>query len=154
MDENINGLRIIKTARNFYETDINSLIDSGYITLIKKLEPLPDLFIETYIFQHKQTKKIKILGEDRRGWYRFDESEHKLLEKIIYYPYEFENPYAAYLIPPDIQLNEKVFISDLIEDYIGEMHWENYRLKSCEAIWNGKNLDILYDPNKICYPIG
>ena len=42
-----------------------------------------------------------------------------------------------------------VFVEDLIEDYIGAS-WnqgDTYRLESCEAIWNGKNLEILYDQN-------
>ena len=48
------------------------------------------------------------------------------------------------MIPPDIQLYEQVFVADLIEDYIGVRHWGNNRLESCEAIWNGKELEILY----------
>jgi len=144
MDKYINGLRIIETARSFYKIDINNFIDDGYTVLVKKLEPLPSLFNRVHIFQHKQTKNIKILGTDGREWIKFNRSEHELLEEIRYYPYKFEHPYAAYLIPPDIQLNEKVFVADLIEDYIGIRHWGNHRLQSCEAIWNGKELEILY----------
>ena len=84
MDKNINGLRIIETARSFSKIDINSLIDEGYNIIVKKLEPLPDLFDRVFIFQHKQTKKIKILGTDLRKWINFDKSEHELLEEIIY----------------------------------------------------------------------
>lgn len=154
MDKYINGLRIIETTRNFYEININNLIDNGYIVLVKKVEPLPALFNNIHIFQHKQTKHIAILGMDGRQWNRFKKSEHELLEKIIYYPYTFENPYAAYLIPPDIQINERVFVADLIEDYIGMKHWGNSRLKSCEAIWNGKNLEILYNEYQMPNVIG
>jgi len=67
-----------------------------------------------------------------------------------YYPYKFESPFAAYLIPSDIKRGEMVFIEDLIEDYIGTT-WnqgDTYRLESCEAIWIRSKLKILYDPHK------
>lgn len=56
--------------------------------------------------------------------------------------------FAAYLISKDIKIGERVFIEDLIEDYIGAS-WsqgDTYRLDSCEAIWNGTDLEIQYDP--------
>jgi len=55
---------------------------------------------------------------------------------------------AAYLIPKDIQIGERVFIEDLIEDYVGAS-WnqgDTFRLESCDAIWNGKDLEIQYNP--------
>jgi hypothetical protein len=61
-----------------------------------------------------------------------------------------------YLIPPDIDLGERVFLEDLIEDFVGAV-WNQgnaYRLKSCEAIWNGKAFEIDYNPYNIQEWIG
>ena len=82
----------------------------------------------------------------------FRMDKESLFERVIdwtyYYPYTFNSPFAAYLIPKDIKTGERVFIEDLIEDYIGAS-WNQgntYRLDSCEAIWNGTDLEIQYDP--------
>jgi hypothetical protein len=43
-----------------------------------------------------------------------------------------------------------VLVKDLIEDFIG-MSWnqgDNYRLKSCEAVWDGSDLKIDYKPSR------
>ena len=56
----------------------------------------------------------------------------------------FSSPFAAYLIPKDVKKGERV----LLEDYIGAS-WnqgDTFRLESCEAIWNGRALEIQYDP--------
>lgn len=154
MDKHINGLRIIQTLRDVSETNINDYIDKGYRVVIRKLEPLQDLYITKNIYRHKETKKIVINGVDPRSWTYVNDLEYELLEKITFYPYYFEQPYAAYLVPQDVQVNEEVFLSDLIEDYIGDRHHRNYRLKSCEAIWNGKDLEILYTKEKQHFCIG
>jgi len=74
-----------------------------------------------------------------------------------YYPYHFESPFAAYLIPPDLQIGETVLLEDLIEDVVGSS-WnqgDTYRLASCKAIWDGKEFVLLHDPaNRISQMIG
>ena len=145
MDKYINGLRIIETARNLDK--INSAIGDGYSVIIKEVVPLSSIVVTFYFYQHKKTKKI-IKEVVARRIKRND--EYKLLKQIEYYPHKFENPYAAYLIPPDIQLNEKVFIADLIEDFLRQLG-SGERLKSCEAIWNGQQLEILYTKDMILH---
>ena len=83
-----------------------------------------------------------------------DEFE-KVIDWSYYYPYSFESPYAAYLLPPDLKINERVFLEDLIEDVVG-LVWnqgDKYRLSSVEAIWNGNDFELDYqkmiDKNEI-----
>ena len=62
------------------------------------------------------------------------------------------SPFAAYLIPKDIVIGERVFVKDLIEDFVGKS-WnqgDTYRLESCEAIWNGIDLEIQYERSENC----
>jgi hypothetical protein len=60
------------------------------------------------------------------------------------------SPFAAYLIPKNIKVGERVFVKDLIEDYIG-FEWNQgntQRLISAEAKWDGTDLIIQYDPKR------
>ena len=59
-----------------------------------------------------------------------------------------ESPYAAYLVPANLFIGQKVFLEDLIEDYPGITRKNNYgsvtdRATFGFAIWNGKDLEIL-----------
>ena len=71
-----------------------------------------------------------------------------VLTDIGYYPYEFSSPFAAYLVPPDIEVGEKVVLEDLIEDHIGRIHQSDvYRVQNTEAEWDGKKFVIIHGGN-------
>lgn len=146
--ENKNNLRVIKTARD--KNSINEAASNGFWPLIKVLKPNPQIQSKICILQHKETGEIHVKGDFRR--WTDDDYESPYVEVtswIYYYPHQFPNPYAAYLIPKDIIQGERVYIEDLIEDFIGAS-WnqgDKYRLPSYEAIWNGKDLVIQYDPD-------
>jgi hypothetical protein len=146
-NKNSGGLRIIKTARD--KDSINEAARNGYKPLIKKVEPSNKIRSKYSVIQSRKTGAIEIIGDYR---YNFNSGENREFETIIdwtfYYPHSFKSPFAAYLIPKDILVGERVFIEDLIEDYIGGS-WnqgDTYRLKGCEAIWNGSDLELQYDP--------
>lgn len=140
---NPRGLRVIKTARD--EESINKAARAGFRPLVRKVEPLKEINSKFAVHQSKSTGEIKVVG-DYRSFPRGD--YEGVIDFTRYYPHSFPSPYAAYLIPPDIQAGECVFVPDLIEDFIGAS-WNQgdvYRLESCEAIWNGTDLTIQYDP--------
>ena len=176
--ENVNNLRVIKTARD--KDSINESARKGFWPLIKVVRPSKDIFSKVCVLQNSITGEIDTKGDYRSfsttKWFNntkprddsnrikslndwmnlHDDSEEEespwkeVTSWIHYYPNPFVNPYAAYLIPSDIQIGERVFLEDLIEDYIGAK-WnqgDTYRLPSCEAIWNGKDFNIQYDPEK------
>jgi hypothetical protein len=138
------ALRTIKTARDV--ESINEAVLKGFKPLIKKIKPSKKIRSKYAVIQNKKTGEIALLGDYRSfGFF----SEHKnefemVINWTFYYPYAFENPFAAYLIPHDIEIGERVFIEDLIEDYVGGQ-WnqgDTFRLESCEAIWTGKDFKI------------
>ena len=148
-------LRVIKTARN--KESINEAVKNGYLPLIKKIKPSKKIRSKYSVIQNKKTGEICVSGDFRRARFRtlnlnndieVDKTDEiVIIDWTYYYPYNFESPFAAYLIPKDIKIGEFVFIEDLIEDYIGA-RWnqgDTYRLESCEAIWNGRDLKIQYD---------
>jgi hypothetical protein len=148
-NKNPNGLRLIKTGRDI--DSINQAAKNGYRPLVKKVEPSPEIRSKYAVIQNKHTGKIALEGDYRSGSFIEGSSTYEF-ETVIgwtfYYPHNFKSPFAAYLIPSDIIIGERVFVEDLIEDFIGAS-WnqgDKYRLDSCEAIWNGTDLEIQYDP--------
>ena len=136
-------LRVIKTARS--EKAINEAADAGFYPLVKKLEPSPEIRSKFAIFQDKQTGRIQVSGDMRFYPVDIQDGHYQcVVDFTFYYPNQFESPFAAYLIPKDIAVGEMVILEDLIDDYVGG-RWsqgDTWRLKSCEAIWNGKEFEV------------
>jgi hypothetical protein len=136
------------TARD--KNSINAGVKNGYWPLVKKVEPSKEIRSKFSVIQNKKTGEIEVSGDYRsRFWGENADDFEIVIDWTSYYPHSFKSPFAAYLIPADIQIGERVFVEDLIEDFIGEK-WnqgDTYRLASCEAIWNGTDLEIQYDPD-------
>jgi hypothetical protein len=134
-------LRVIETARS--KKNINEAAKNGYRLIIKKVEASSQIRSKYSVVQHKKTGEIEVIKEfqDRLD---FDANpDYKtIIDWTFYYPYNFESPYAAYLIPPDIKKGQRVMVEDVIEDIVEYISAEGigYRLQKCEAIWNGKDL--------------
>ncbi len=147
MFKKIFGLKTIQTARTLEE--INVAAKEGYWPLIKVLQPCYKIKTKRVVFQDKNTGEIATTQAQSRDLGEgFEDFEYVMT--VWYYPYKFESPFAAYLIPKNLKKGEKVFLTDLIEDYVGWYDtWGNAaRLDECEAIWNGSDFDILYDEKK------
>jgi hypothetical protein len=140
--KNENGLRIIYTARSKWA--INRAINKGFIPLIKKVEPSKKIQSKFAIIRNTITGKIDVISDFRQS----DRPDYEIvLDWTLYYPHYFKSPFAAYLIPNDIKIGERVYINDLIEDVVGGS-WnqgDTYRLSSSEAIWDGTELLIQFD---------
>ena len=145
-NKNDRGLRVIRTARD--KDSINRAARSGLRPLVKKVEPSDKIRSKFAVVQFKETGEIEVIGDYRRSGYLDADETETVIGWTFYYPHSFKSPFAAYLIPKDIKIGERVFIEDLIEDYIGAS-WnqgDTYRLESCEAVWNGSDFEIQYDP--------
>ena len=132
--------RTIKTARS--EVAINLAAKRGYWPLVKKVVPSEEIKTKFAILQHEKTGEIKVLGDYRS---REGNGYKMIIDFTWYYLHHFKSPFAAYLIPKNLKKGEKVFLEDLIEDYVGWC-WNQgdaYRLESSEAIWNGTDFEIL-----------
>ena len=142
-----NLLRVIKTART--KEAINNAVNNGFKALMKAVKPSSEIHSKFSVIQNKATGEIMVLGDYRMGK-KFGSKWEQVIGWTEFYPNKFPNPYAAYLIPKDIKIGERVIVTDLIEDYVG-MTWsqgDNFRLTSCEAVWDGTNLIIQYDPKR------
>lgn len=140
------NLRVIKTART--DDDINRAAKAGFFPLMKVVKPSKEISSKFCVWRNRETGEIRVVGDYRAGG--GGETWEKVIDWTYYYPHAFPKPYAAYLIPPDIQVGEQVFVEDLIEDFIGlsSGQGDNYRLQSWTAVWDGTDLKIQYDASR------
>lgn len=142
--QNEHGLRVIRTGRNVEE--INRAASLGLFPLVKPVVPSDRIADKYRVDQDVKTGKIEVSSDFRKGAPRGDYV--RVIDYTFYYQYHFESPFAAYLVPSDLEVGERVFLEDLIEDYVGSTSNQGRasRLRGCEAIWNGKEFEIQYDP--------
>ena len=158
-------LRVIRTARDLIS--INEALQEGYIPLFK-MKP-KDFPPETKftVCQHKKTGEIihfepkngRKIGvwrakmkwfERLKSYFLLSKNKHQekpgiseewevLFEGTSNFPSYPAFPYAAYLIPKDIKIDEMVYI----EDYIEPQRAGTYEITSGNAIWTGKDLWVI-----------
>ena len=146
------SLRVIHTGRNLEA--INRAVEEGFFPLVKELKPSDKLYSTYCVFRNRKTNEIET-AEAEDGYvqygkrYKYSQADWDMVISYSkYYPYKFPGPFAAYLIPSDIAIGERVIIEDLIEDYYGGTFWShNIRLETLEAVWDGSDLVVQYDPN-------
>jgi hypothetical protein len=147
-DPNPEGLRVIKTARD--EASINEAARQGLFPLVRPVQPSPEIRSKYAIAQNKTTGEIQVIGDYRSLYREPIDAGEIVIDFTFYYPHSFPSPFAAYLIPRDLQVGERVYLEDLIEDVVGGS-WnqgDTYRLASCIAVWNGKDFELEFDPDK------
>lgn len=126
-------LRVIHTARHLVA--MNNAVEKGFWPLIKPV--IPDKTIGTKLIVWQDEFGIVYTSTDYRSrGARGDTYWHN--------PYISPLPFAAYLIPPDIEVGERVYLVDLIEDRPC-MVWnqgDSWRAGSAEAIWTGEEFEL------------
>lgn len=139
-------LRVIKTARTVKA--MNKAAKEGFRPLVKPVKPSKKIRSKFCVWQNPSTGEIAVRA-DYRGSGLGGEWK-QVIGWTFYYPHSSPEPFAAYLIPADIQPGERVLVKDLIEDFIGMSlnQGDNFRLASCEAVWDGSDLKIDYKPSR------
>ena len=139
-DSNKSNLIVIKTARDI--ESINNACHEGYFPLIKPVKPLEMIRTKFSVLQNISTGEVEMIKDFRsvrnRTTYFIDDFDGEanteqpefktVIDWTYYYPYQFELPFAAYLIPKDLKKGNRVYI----EDFIGHA-WnqgDTYRLES------------------------
>ena len=148
----IAGLRRIRTARD--ELEINLVVQMGFHPLIRPVNPSPRIRTKFRIVQSKTTGEISVQSDFRHP---VPPGYEVVIDWTHFYPHPWPNPYAAYLVPPDIEEGEWVVLDDLIEDLVGSV-WNQgcvFRLESCRAQWINGDFVLDYDPeSSTCYVQG
>ncbi len=135
--------RIVKTARTLEE--INEAARKGFRPLVKAVQPGKDIHHMVAVFQDPETGEIELSGDVRSGG-----RGERVIDYTLYYPYHFQNPFAAYLLPRDLAVGEEVWLDDLIEDVVAVWGNQGYqpRLEAGPAVWNGADFEVIHQADQ------
>jgi hypothetical protein len=147
--------RHIATARSLKA--MNRGVKQGFRPLIKKIEPNPDIQAKYQVLQHRETGEVRCDGDYRAAYFSGLSDEWEVIIPWTFrYPYAWDLPFAAYLLPPDLEVGEEVILDDLIEDLPGTV-WnqgDTYRRERCRARWTGADFEILHSEEDVHDIIG
>ena len=139
--ERLKHLKRIKTARG--ADAINKAVDEGYTPLIYEVKPSEKMYVKEVLIRDIKTGKVKTMP-----YYFYVKLygipvESDSVKVVSYDPYKFP-PYAAYLLPNDLEKGETVILEDLIEDIVGASHngYVMSRQNNAEAVWDGEKFII------------
>lgn len=131
--------RVVRTVRDIKA--INSVNnDPDYFAIVQHVEENDEISSKATIRKNKRTGEIEFGGAD----YRNIDFENEI---FWYHPRKYASPIAAYVVPYDIKKGERVFVPDVIQEYVGD-RWnqgDTYKLKSSYAVWNGYDLYVEVD---------
>ena len=128
-------LRHISTARSLKAMEKG--VKKGFRPLIKKIEPNPEIRTKYQVLQNRVTGEVECIGDYRIR--RSPEDWDVIIPWTFRYPYSWDLPFAAYLLPRDLEVGEEVMLDDVIEDMPGIV-WnqgDTYRVECCRARWTG-----------------
>lgn len=148
-------IRHIATARSLKA--MNRGVKQGLHPLIKKIEPNPEIQTKYQVLQHRKTGEVRCDGDYRADRFLGISDEWEvIIPWTFHYPYAWDLPFAAYLLPLDLEVGEEVFLDDLIEDLPGTV-WnqgDTYRRERCRARWTGTDFEILHSEEDVHDIIG
>ena len=154
--QSLGNKRQLRVVETIYDVDgLNAARQKGLQSLIVTVSKNPDLGLRSLLIQNKTTLEIKHVS----GWkiYRqynlptlvYSEKEWELLLEINDYARirTSEQNWGAYILPEKIQIDERVYIADLIEDVMANQFWGTvtYAVDGI-AVWSGT--DLILDLNE------
>ena len=142
-------MKRIKTARTIPQ--MNEAVRMGYFPCVQVIVPSPELYARKAVYQNPVSGEViesdsSVLAT-RHGLRDLDaEGYKKVTDFIEYDPHCSKEPFAAYLVPKDISVGERVFLEDVIENLWGGcFRGHAIRVKEIEAVWNGSSFVLDYD---------
>ena len=135
-DKKTEGIRVIKTARTVEE--MNRAVLEGYWPLLYQSFYGKEVNEYLMMYQHPETQLCQIVKDYRLAEELESLGYRPLLKNHKYLP-DFP-PFAAYLIPKDIQQDEVVWLEDVIE--VG------YRInhgKAAKGVWKRNDIRLEND---------
>ena len=129
--DNTLGVPVVHTGRTIWA--INAGAKDGYWPLLRPVKPSARIR-QKFLVSQSSDGTIDVSSDYRDAFG----------DEYWFNPYHSPLPFAAYLIPPNLPIGARVYLSDLIED-IEAGRWnqgDSYRAQSGYAIWNGDSLEL------------
>ena len=87
-----------------------------------------------------------VIKYDRVGYSGFDFRANPKGVTNWWYPIKSTSPFAAYLVPQKTEVGERVFVPDIIENFVAS-RWNQgdvYRLEKGFGIFTGEDIEFNY----------
>ena len=139
-------MRAVKTVYDL--TKLNKAIKSGAKYEVHLLKNSPKLFTTQLLLRNIATGEIvevpsRLHATRQLGIIEYTEAEWELLHQFKRYARERKNTlvWGAYIIPQDVDVGERLQISDPLEDIFLQEFWDTkiYAFQ-IEATWDGERL--------------
>lgn len=145
---NSNNLPVIRSLRSLEA--MQSSIVNGETLIFSDTGDRSSFGKEKFIvYQHKETKNLRWSNDYRSSKPLNENGEPDLTEWTLVRDWFFVRPdrpfpLGAYVIPQGLEPGSRVFVEDVIEDYLQETGSQGSaeRRVSCTATWNGKTLEM------------
>lgn len=139
------GLPIIQTARSL--AAIEDGVRRGYRPLFVGADYKGDVGKKLCVSYYSKANAVFYQSDFRAMFGAIDGSDNGVSSIMVRHDDERDpSPLAAYMIPPELNPGDKVFVADIIEEIVRE-RWnqgDSWRLTSSEAVWTGEKLEIEY----------
>jgi hypothetical protein len=135
--------RVIKTARSLEA--MNAGLSRQLRPLVKMVEPNPKLRRTCTLVQNRASGEVTRTTELGAPWEKYDETLWEVVATEVPISDSPKSAIAAYLLPHDLRVGERVVLEDVIEEIVGMEHSGRggifaTRLNSAEAVWDGEDL--------------
>jgi hypothetical protein len=163
--ENKNNLRSIKTI--YCVDELNEYILAGRIIILRDIEKNESLISNRMLLRsYKDGTLEEVPSREFHAQYvrfmSFPEKDWELIKEYEVYFRERNitnddgddvegtcRPWAAYVLPEKVEIGERLYIEDIIEDILIEEFWDiKIAATDGECIWDGGEIQIdleLYD---------
>ena len=136
------GLKEVRTARSL--AALNLAVKKGLQIQVVQLEADVSLERSFYLVEHDDGTFSEIV--DYRSIIMPSSNDKAIVTDHYFsqYRYCFDKPWAAYLLPADVEEGDRVFVWDVIQDYVETHmnHGGSLRQRQCIATWVGGELVI------------
>ncbi|MEQ3724480.1 hypothetical protein [Alcanivorax sp.] len=137
------GLRIIQTARSL--AAIEDGVQRGYRPLFVAADYKGEVGKKLLVSYCSTDNEVHYQSDFRRMRGSLSGSGSGVSAIMIRHDDErHPSPLAAYMIPPELNPGDKVFVADVIEEIVRK-RWnqgDSWRLASSEAVWTGETLEM------------
>lgn len=145
---NSKNLPVVKSC--FDTRSLNMAIEAGHQTCIVQVEINPKLKLSGLLLKNKATGVFEVVSSrNMQAQYtrtiEYTYEEWQTVAEVSGYARNRRatSGWGAYIIPIGVQVGERVYIEDLIEDVVASGFWHSVGAAAdAEAIWTGQALEI------------
>ena len=145
---NEHGLKELETTYDVRR--LNKAKEEGLSFTIVPINRNPELELRSLLLKNRETGEFEAVPSrafhaQYTRFLEYPEDEWELVHEVVGYgrTRDQSQNWGAYIIPKDLEVGEKVYIPDLIQDIVATSHWYNvWPAGDAIATWDGQHFKI------------